>query len=236
MKSFKSLHTTFRSRPQLGSAVAEYISSTAFLAKVEEIDTNVSEKVRLTLDLLSHVALDCSQGTQVSDFLNLSPEDGEIRVCLQFNRIVNLVGDFTLLANTIDAHMLANAIQDNLDSKKFKAASHHRKQDLKTYMRCIRFRKQAQANYEVDNAKVEAKVNEGIYGTAGRDNPLYRADREQVFNNFIEFVNKRKSRLFARLSFIGKQAFDAEYQGNFREIMVNFVTEHMVPELIEVAM
>jgi len=234
MNCFKSLHGMYRGTAQTPWSISEYISSPVFLAYVESIDKNVSEKVRLTLALLSHISLDCLAGTKVSDFVDFYPEDGQVWVCLQFHCLVNLVGDFTLSANTIDAHMLANAIQDNLDSKKFKAAQYYRKHNLLINKRCARFRQKAQVPSDLAREQLEAKYKTGYYGRdhyerEGRDNPIYREDCEQIFNNYMEFVAKLQSRLASRVHFVNKQAFDIGYQGSFHEIMVNFVSNYLAP-------
>ncbi|MDO8416528.1 MAG: hypothetical protein Q7S87_09985 [Agitococcus sp.] len=228
ISAFNLVYLRHRDHPEIPGQTAEYFRSPEFCEKILTLENDPTEKLRLTLALLTHVALDPVIGATVDKHVNLYPKEGQIWVCLNFNRIVNFIGSFSIEPGTPDALALTEAIEQNLKGKLFKAAVMHRRMDKKVNKHCWRISKFCQAAY----AKAMAELN-----FRPSDNAAWRTSDSYKLKYDIANVTalmerdalstSLKSRMFARIRAVGNAASDKVVQGEYTDILTSFASRYL---------
>lgn len=122
------------SRQDLSSYVSaadvEYLKSLQYLLDVATVADDAEKRAKLTICLLEHFALDPHRGSKVEDFLEARPRPYEaydgattyLWVSLAMHKMAFFVESFSIPHNSPYVALLKQAVQANLQSKKFKAA------------------------------------------------------------------------------------------------------------------
>lgn len=230
-----SLHTVsfyFGSHPEITTKYANYFRSDEYQTYIKELSSNYEEAVRLTLILLNGISLCPLAVARKENVLHIGPDT--VFVNLTFNRIVNIVGAFVMPASSPLIKQLQDAIAENLNSRKFKAATMHRRLDKLVTRHCNRYSKAASASLEATMRAagmwpmpLEAKNTE-----AGRKR--YDEFYAQTLEATNQYEEGCKSRLLSRISRVARAAYTGPYQGNFNDIMMWIAMEHVYPHTTDV--
>lgn len=234
----KALHPHFSSRPHLDGEVEEHFRSLDYRARLEALGSDPEQMARLTIALLKHMSLDPQRGTTVDDHTpfrgalikgsNTAPTS--IYFALQFHRVVNFIGNFTLSADSPEMPALLKAIEENLSSKMFKAAQMDRRLEKTVPSHYARFRKQSEAAYSAAYQKAE----KGAPAWKAFDNearcryydanvyPVARAASNAV-------LAPLQDRILKRLAKVRNAAYDEDFRGSYTEIRIAFATRYLVP-------
>jgi hypothetical protein len=244
MQDFLTLSPYYRDRPLLTSAAADYIRGEAFRTDVKNIQASPQELARLTLGLLKQLALDPQRGVLLGDFVQYAGEAPELEkltatsdsiwFCLHFNRVTNFIGSFTLLRSAPETELLLKAIQDNLDSKIFKAARMHRRLAAKMHKSYSRiYRLGREAHQKIMDASKSEKYALAFRGAA-EWNTSARLLREELYDAAAraqeDVVAPLKARLENRLGAVANAAFGEDFCGGYTEILTAFAVHYIIPE------
>lgn len=236
MHDFRYLHKYYNASPVAGSA-ADYVRTKAFLEDVERLEQEPKELARLTLGMLKHLALDPSIGDCVEKFVSISDES--IWFQLTFHRFTNIAGWFRLPRNTVESDQLLGAIQQNLESRRFKAANLCRRLDKKFQMRVSKLRRRADSfgqRHRAEIALLVAKSPPPRYldpdSTAARAarevaRQAYEAIWQEAFGPTIRHLEGRM-----RAVELATFAFEPEFLGDsgFYSLVAEFAFKYIRPQ------
>ena len=153
MQQLKDLQRHYNWKRKQKDDTAAYLRSPAFLAAVQRADDDPAERARLLIGMLSHVALDPSEGSQVENFLELQGE--YLRVWVKFYQVSSIFGIFTVPRTSPEGRQLVQAIRANLTGRLFKAACMHRRLRDKAGARDYRLCRRASAAFSAELSKHE---------------------------------------------------------------------------------
>lgn len=226
MTDLLSLQRDTRFCTDLTSVEVDYLKSAAYRDDLSRVDYNPLEMARLTCELLKHVALSPTEGTQVKDFV-LGYETGNAEGTLYFrcrlHCLANFVGYFELPRDSTEAQQLVDVIKQNLASRKFKAARMYRRLREKDYGRHGRIEKAGRAAY---NAVLE-KLRPGINFRNESDRFKVEQMYEQAKAAFEAVHAPLKERMQRRLANVCDSAYDPEYRGAYTKILGNFAVRYI---------
>jgi hypothetical protein len=238
LNDLKALHPHFSDRPYLAGEAEGHFRSLDYRARLEAMERDPEQLARLTISLLRHMALDPQRGATVDDHTpfrgalikgsNTAPND--IYFALQFHRVSNFIGNFTLPADSPEMPALLKAIEENLASKMFKAAQMDRRLEKTVPSHYARFRKQAEAAYSAAYQKAEVG--------APAWKPFDNEERCRYYETNVYPVARAAStavltplqdRIIQRLAKVRGAAFDEDFQGSYTDIRIAFATRYLVP-------
>ena len=204
-----------------------YLKSTAFQEELTRVSDNPVEKARLTCALLKHIALDPTIGSRVDDFVygldKTATEDDTLYFACHLHDLVNFVGFFELPRESAEAQELLELIQQNLASRKFKAALMFRRLLRHSGTRYRRMEKAARVAYD----KVVETLSPGINFRSYRDEEKVAQMRQEAKAAFEAAYTPLKDRLQQRMANVSKAAYDLEYQGSFYAVLGTFAARHI---------
>lgn len=238
LDDLKALHRHFADHPHLAGEAEGHFRSLDYRVRLEAMERDPEQLARLTIALLGHVALDPQQGTTVD---NHTPFRGAlikgsnthptaVYFALQFHRVVNFIGNFTLSADSPEMPELLNAIEKNLSSKLFKAAQMVRRLEKTVPSHYARFRKKSEAAYSAAYEKAE----KGAPAWKSFDNE----ERSRFYETNVYPVARAASntvltplqdRIINRLAAVSNTAYDDDFRGSYTEMRVAFATRYLVP-------
>lgn len=219
----------------LFARVLEQLRSEQFEDQVQALNNDAAALARMTVALLQYLALDPNVGSRVEDFI---PEAhparrtnaGQVWVNLAFFQTANFIGAFTLESDSVELSLLVKAIQENLDSKMFKAAVLYRRLKSKFHPRVAAIRKRAQAAYqralEASLARQNPQPVKGwvrpAAGMVERASEAGAHARELVYAPAREHLDRR-------MESVRKQTAHPDYAGSAYEIQTAFAVQHLLP-------
>jgi hypothetical protein len=234
----KALHPHFADRPHLVAEVDGQFRTLDYRARLEAMERDPEQLARLTIALLRHMALDPQRGTTVDDHTPFrgalikgsNTASTDVYFALQFHRVTNFIGNFTLSAASPEMPALLKAIEENLASKMFKAAQMDRRLERTVPSHYSRFRKKAEAAYSAAYEKAE----KGAPAWKAFDNEkrcsYYEANVYPVARAASTAVlTPLQDRILQRLAKVRDAAYDADFLGSYTEIRITFATRYLVP-------
>jgi hypothetical protein len=215
--------------PDLTSNELDYLKSTAFQEELTRVSDNPVEMARLTCALLKHFALDPTAGTHVNDFVieldKTATDDEALYFICHLHCMVNFVGFFELPRKSVEAQQLLELIQQNLASRKFKAALMFRRLYRRSGHRYRRVEKAARVAYD----KVVETLSPGINFRSYRDQEKVEQMRQEAKAAFEAAHVPLKDRLQQRMANVSKAAYDPEFQGSFYAVLGTFAARYIRP-------
>ena len=235
MRDLISLNVHFRDRPHLAGPVADHLRSEEYRKNVEALGNDPKELARLTGCLLKHVSLDPLVGKRLEDFVNpFNVESEEYYFYLPLNRVVNFLGNFSLRRDSAEARALLQAIQENLNSKMFKAASMHRRLDQARLRHERRLTARAKAAYEdsLAQSRRNATPYHGNLTAAERrqEEAQWTAMREAANAAHDAVYVEPHARMNRRIRAVGELAFDQDFRAGYTEILIAFAARYLCPQ------
>lgn len=230
--SFKPMHFN---PAILSASVQDQLRSEQFEDQVQALNKDAGALARMTVALLKYLALDPNVGHRVEDFIpEMNPAGrfttGQVWVNLEFFKTSNFIGSFTIEANSAELPQLLQAIQENLDSKMFKAAVLYRRLESKFHPRVAAIRKRAQVAYQ-----------RAFYASLARQNPqpaqgwvrptaemIDRASESGRHARELKYAPAREH-LDRRMESVRKQTAHPDYAGGAYEIQTAFAVQHLLP-------
>lgn len=227
------------SQLQHGSHILEpnlqqFVRSPEFRAAMERAASDEEIKARLMIQALKGISLSTDKGDTMDDFTIYYPENGRKMVCfwIKFHGWVNFIGNIDLPEGSEIAIELIEAIQENLNSRMFKAATVMRR------IYPVKDRLYGQAGRKVKLA--ERQLNEG-----------YAEKREEIAKSYSSFeeryihlraldeeikakvdelydqtYNRRIDQLEERYRRVSRQAHP-EFNGAYTEAVASFLYKHL---------
>lgn len=239
LTDLKSLRAYFAMHSEMKDPVTGYLSSPKFTDALDVVEQDPRHLARLTIGLLQNVALDPNQGTRVEDFTKhpgltyvrgqLADSDDSIFFNLRFHDVANFIGTFTLSKGAPEMPTLINAIRENLESPRFKAAQMHLRLQNKQNQRIRRFRK---LGYAAMDRQVAQSKKHAPQFSASQEAERMAYEQEQFklrYQAFDAAFNPLRARMENRLQAVKKATVSKAFQGSYKDMLIAFAYQYLVP-------